>query len=82
MTSRQSSWGQPTARPQILYDHSQQTRPTAYTRLVSYWPAIGCFSIDYRCDNGRFWLPAHGYQVPIPSSQNLEIEKQNSDFWS
>ncbi len=39
----------------------------------------GCVSvqcIDYRCNNRRFWLPAHGCQVPTPSSQNRELEQQ------
>jgi hypothetical protein len=30
-------------------------------------------SIDYRCDNRRFWLSAHNCQVPTPTSQNLEL---------
>ncbi len=33
-------------------------------------------TIDYRCNNRRFWLSAHNYQVPTPTSQNLEIEQQ------
>ncbi len=33
-------------------------------------------TIDYRCDNSRFWLSAHNCQVPTPTSQNLELEQQ------
>jgi hypothetical protein len=33
-------------------------------------------SIDYRCDNRRFWLSAHSCQVQTPTSQNLELEQQ------
>ncbi len=33
-------------------------------------------SIDYRCDNRRFWLSAHNCQVPTPTSKNLEFEQQ------
>jgi hypothetical protein len=33
-------------------------------------------SIDYRCDNRRFWLSAHNCRVPTPTSQNLELEQQ------
>jgi hypothetical protein len=34
----------------------------------------------YRCDDGRFWLSAHGSQVLSPSSQNLEVEQQIQIF--
>jgi hypothetical protein len=33
-------------------------------------------SIDYRCDDGRFWLSAHNWQAPAPTSQKLELEQQ------
>jgi hypothetical protein len=33
-------------------------------------------SIDYRCDDRRFWLSAHHCQVPTPTSQNLELEQE------
>jgi hypothetical protein len=33
-------------------------------------------TIDYRCDNRRFWLSAHNCQIPTPTSQNLELEQQ------
>jgi hypothetical protein len=33
-------------------------------------------SIDYRCDNRRFWLSAHNCKVPTPTSQNLELEQR------
>ncbi len=39
-------------------------------------------SIDYRCDDRRFRLSAHNCRVPTPTSQNLELEQQISDFWS
>ncbi len=35
-----------------------------------------CLSIDYRCDNRRFWLSVHNCQAPTPASQNLELEQQ------
>ncbi len=31
----------------------------------------GGITMDYRCDDGRFWLSAHNCQVPTPTSQNL-----------
>jgi hypothetical protein len=34
------------------------------------------YAIDYRCDNGSFWLSTHNCQVPTPTSQNLEFEQQ------
>ncbi len=40
----------------------------------------GARSIDYRCDNGRFWLSAHNCQVPTPTSQNLELQQQIQIF--
>ncbi len=33
-------------------------------------------TIDYRCDDSRFWLSAHDCQVPTSTSQNLELEQQ------
>jgi hypothetical protein len=33
-------------------------------------------TIDYRCEDGSFWLPAHDCQVPTPASQNLKVEQQ------
>jgi hypothetical protein len=36
----------------------------------------GVVPIDCRCDNRRFWLSAHDCQVPTPTSQNPEVEKQ------
>ncbi len=33
-------------------------------------------TVDYGCDNKRFWLSAHDCQVPTPTSQNLELEQQ------
>jgi hypothetical protein len=36
--------------------------------------------IDYRCDDGRFWLSAHNCQVPTQTSQNLELEQQIQIF--
>jgi hypothetical protein len=39
-------------------------------------------SIDYRCDNKRFWLSAHDRQVPTPTSQKPRSRTANSDFWS
>jgi hypothetical protein len=33
-------------------------------------------TIDYRCDNRRFWLSAHNCQVPTKTSQNLGLEQQ------
>jgi SWI/SNF-related matrix-associated actin-dependent regulator of chromatin subfamily A protein 2/4 len=33
-------------------------------------------TIDYTCDNRRFWLSTHDCQVPTPTSQNLEAEQQ------
>jgi hypothetical protein len=33
-------------------------------------------TIEYRCDNRRFWLSAHDCQVPAPTSQNLDLEQQ------
>jgi hypothetical protein len=39
-------------------------------------------SIDYRCYNRRFWLSAHNFQVPTPTSQNLATGTANSDLWS
>jgi hypothetical protein len=38
--------------------------------------AILTKTIDYRCDNRRFWLSAHNCQVPTPTSQNLELDQQ------
>jgi nuclear transcription Y subunit beta len=38
-------------------------------------------TIDYRCDNMRFWLSACNCQVPTPTSQNLAIRTANSDFY-
>ncbi len=35
------------------------------------------FSMDYSCDNRRFWLSAHKCQVPTPTSQNLELDQQS-----
>jgi hypothetical protein len=32
--------------------------------------------IDYRCDNRHFRLSIHNCQVPIPTSQKLEVEQQ------
>ncbi len=32
--------------------------------------------LDYRSDDGRFWLSAHNCQVQTPTSQNLELEQQ------
>ncbi len=37
--------------------------------------------IDYRCDDRRFWLPAHNCQVSTPTSQNLELEQQIRIFF-
>jgi hypothetical protein len=31
---------------------------------------------DYRCDDGRYWLSAHNFQVPTPTSQIVELEQQ------
>jgi hypothetical protein len=38
--------------------------------------------MDYRCDNRRFWLSAHDWQVPTPTSQNIDLEKQIRIFWA
>jgi hypothetical protein len=43
---------------------------------------LGVYTIDYRCDNRRFWLSAHNCLVPTPTSQNLAARTANSDFWS
>ncbi len=46
-------------------------------------PAWGDWTIDYRCNNRRFWLSAHNCQVPTPTSQNLyRTRAANSDFYS
>ncbi len=39
-------------------------------------PPTLVITIDYRCDNRRFWLSANNCQIPTPTSQNLEIEQQ------
>ncbi len=46
--------------------------------LIWSWSVIlpRIWSIDYRRDNGRFWLSAHNCQVATPTSQNLELEQQ------
>ncbi len=38
--------------------------------------SLGVQTIDYRCDDRRFWLSAHDWQVPTPTSQNLDLEQQ------
>ncbi len=37
-------------------------------------------SIDYGCDDRRFWLSAHDCQAPTPTSQNLDLEQQMRVF--
>ncbi len=37
-------------------------------------------AIDKRCDNMRLWLSARNCQVPIPTSQNLELEQRIQIF--
>jgi hypothetical protein len=37
-------------------------------------------TIDYKCDNTRFWLSARNCQVPTPTSQTLELEQQIQIF--
>ncbi len=41
---------------------------------LNLWHGVG--TIDYRCDNRRFWLSAHDCQVPTPTCQNLDLEQQ------
>jgi hypothetical protein len=33
-------------------------------------------TINYRCDDRRFWLSAHDCQIPTPTSQNLDLVQQ------
>jgi hypothetical protein len=56
-----------------------------YRSCTEFWQAftkaamlrtVSGKGIDYRWDNRRFWLSAHNCQVPIPTSQNLELEQQ------
>ncbi len=49
-------------------DHIEVTARASVTSTNPAW------TIDYRCDNRRFWLSAHNCQVPTPASQNLELE--------
>jgi hypothetical protein len=39
------------------------------------------WTIDYRCDNRRFWLSAHDCEVPTPFSKPRS-RTENSDLWS
>jgi hypothetical protein len=32
--------------------------------------------IDYRSDNGHFWMTACDYQISTQTSQNLDVEQQ------
>ncbi len=48
--------------------YTKQRRPPNRSDLI--------LPIDYRCDDGRFWLSTHNCQVPTPTSQNLELEQQ------
>jgi hypothetical protein len=39
-------------------------------------------TIDYRCDNRRFWLSAHNFQVPTPNFSKPRTKTAKSDFLS
>ncbi len=39
-------------------------------------PPVPVLLIDYRCDNSPFWLSAHNFQVPTPTSQNIDAEQK------
>ncbi len=56
--------------------HSQRTNQPLNDSQI-FWSIVDVIgSIDYRCDNKRFWLSAHNCQAPTPTSQNLEFEQQ------
>jgi ADP-heptose:LPS heptosyltransferase len=44
--------------------------------LIAWIISAAVKIIDYRCENRRFWLSAHNYQVPTPTSQNPQLEQQ------
>ncbi len=37
---------------------------------------LKAYTVDYICDNMRFWFSAHNCQVPTPTSQNLGLEQE------
>jgi hypothetical protein len=41
---------------------------------------MAVLTIDYRWDNGRFWLSFHDCPVPTTTSQNLEVKQQGRTF--
>jgi hypothetical protein len=53
-----------------------KTKIFLHTELIKESQQLPNVTIDYRCDNRRFWLSAHHCQVPTATSQNLELEQQ------
>jgi hypothetical protein len=51
------------------------------TEISDYFPESAVdikwvYTIDYRCDDGRFQLSAHDCQLLTPTSQKLEVKQQ------
>jgi hypothetical protein len=60
----------------VILSNSSGNGCTVYRSPLVTLVVKQALSIDYRCDNKRFWLSAHDCQVSTPTSQNLEVEQQ------